>query len=113
MADNSYIFMGQRFTLREMQVISLTVHGLYHRQTAAYLNRTQETVKTHIKNIGRVLKLRGSVSRQLMRMGTDNGFDLCGNFCGSYLFTGHSTDLPWHLTKQSKGQSQQLSLFDT
>ncbi len=65
MAKTHYEFMGQRLTRRQMQIISLNVHGLYQRQIAGYLRCTEGTVKSHFKDIANILHTGSNRSRVL------------------------------------------------
>jgi DNA-binding NarL/FixJ family response regulator len=86
-------FKGARFTLRQMQVISLLAHGLTHQQAAAYLCCTEGTVKSHLKMVRTALHIDNC--RMLVALALEDGFDRKGHFRGIDLFEGFQGDLPW------------------
>ena len=50
---------GARLSNRELQILTLLVHGLSNRELAKELNVSVETVKTHMRNILRKLAASG------------------------------------------------------
>jgi len=97
--DHQYFtYRDKKFTLREMQVISILVHGLKLRQSAAYLGCEEGTVKTHIKNIRNKLgpSLEVMTCRRMI-FDARGSFDLKGKFGDKYLFDNSKEILPWHM----------------
>jgi DNA-binding CsgD family transcriptional regulator len=95
MPKTHYDFKDQRLTLRQMQVLSLNLHGLTQRQIAGYLDCSEGTVKTHLKDIANILHLGPNRSRVLIGLALENGFDSKGHYQDEYLFDDNATGLPW------------------
>ncbi|MCF8257233.1 MAG: hypothetical protein K9J06_06750 [Flavobacteriales bacterium] len=96
MAIQHFYFLGKEFTLREMQVISINAHGLYQRQSAAYLQIELSTFKAHIRTILIKIDDKDCTGRKLLPIALANGLDLKGNFNGQHLFDDYPTGMLWH-----------------
>lgn len=94
MERTHFTFKERKFTLQEMRVLSLKAFGLTNQQIGAYLRCAIGTVKTHLKNICKMLNRSGS--QLLISEALEGGFDRKGNYKGTYLFDGYKGDLPWH-----------------
>lgn len=108
MPKTHYDFKGQRLTLRQMQVLSLNLHGLTQRQIAGYLDCSEGTVKTHLKDIANILHTGPNRSRVLIGLALENGFDREGRYMDEYLFDDIHTGLPWEASG-GKGAAQALN----
>jgi two-component system NarL family response regulator len=72
---NSVDRADTRLTRRESEIADCVGRGLRNRQIAAYLNISPETVKTHLSNIFRKLKLEGRIALSTLaqrRTGPEN-----------------------------------------
>ncbi len=64
----SYIQMRYHVSPRELEVAKLVCHGLSNKEIAEALRIRQGTVKTHIKNIYRRIRVKNKVSLLLRLM---------------------------------------------
>jgi DNA-binding CsgD family transcriptional regulator len=88
-----FIFLGQKFTLRQMRVIYLKSMGLKHRQIGAYLELTYYGIKAYLDKIRYRLGLDSCSELIALRSQADFGEN--GYYDGHYLFEGF-TKMPWH-----------------
>lgn len=92
MRTKKYMVRGKELTITEVRVIILDLYCFARKEAARYLNRSPNTVETHIRNIYQKFELKGQ--RELHRFAFENGFYNDGYFLGEYLFVEFE-DLPW------------------
>ena len=97
MTTRKYFVQGKELTQTEVRVIILDIYCFARKEVASLLDRSPDTIKTHIRNIYRKYGLKGQ--RDLQRFGFENGFYNKGFFNGEYMFVGYQ-NLPW--VKQPK-----------
>ena len=104
MDTQHFIFMGRTFTLREMQNISMTVHGLYQCEMAGYLKCELSTVKGHLQRIFIKLNYPAGINKcnKLSMDALENGFDRKGHYKGIDLFPECTTGMIWHAKPDPK-----------
>lgn len=85
MKPTHYTFMNRRFTLRQMQVISLYASILQLCEIGGRLKIAEGTVKTHLSNIRMKLGMEEGEGRKLIVDALENGFDSKGNYSGESL----------------------------
>ena len=92
MKIRKYSVHGRELTITEVRIIILDLHCFARKEVASILDRSPNTVETHIRTIYQKLDLKGQ--RDLQRFGYANGFYNKGYFEGEYLFEGFER-LPW------------------
>ena len=66
MTMTSYFPMADALTSREREITSLVSVGLSNKEIARHLNRSEGTVKSHLHNIFRKLRLSNSTGLAAM-----------------------------------------------
>jgi len=56
--ENDFLLLKNKLTMRELEVVRLINYGLSNKEISMKLNISEKTVKTHISNILRKLKLK-------------------------------------------------------
>lgn len=92
MRTRKYAVLDKELTQTEVRVIILDMYCFARKEVASLLDRSPDTVKTHIRNIYRKYGLKGQ--RDLQRFGYDNGFYNNGFFNNEYMFVGYK-NMPW------------------
>lgn len=95
-ADYHIQYNGRKLTLIDMQIISLSIHGLTRNQIMVTLKRGRNTIDKHFTNIFNLMGIK--TVQEMAVEGILLGFDRKGNYKDIYLF-GRLTGLPWQMKK--------------
>ncbi|MCF8465560.1 MAG: hypothetical protein K9G41_12005 [Flavobacteriales bacterium] len=91
-SDYHIEYNGKKLTLIDLQIISLSIHGLTRDQITVTLKKGRTTIDTHFTRIFDRMGIK--TVQEMTAEAAYTGFDRQGNYKNIYLF-GTLTGLPW------------------
>lgn len=99
--DNTFFIIdGKRISTCRARILILQCYGLSRKQIAAILQRSVNTISSHLDDLHKMLQFTNQT--EVVGWCFDNGLRNNGYVQGQYIFDGY-TDLPWDANGKKKG----------